>query len=183
MSRWTLVIPLLGFLLLGAGAGRPPEWAQPLPLEGVPNLHRVSDSLYRSAQPTAQGMKNLEKLGIRKVINLRAFHSDRDELAGTRILNEELSVKTWHIEDEDVVRVLRLVKDPAGGPYLIHCLHGADRTGTMVAMYRMVVQGWRREQAIDELVNGGYGFHPLWKNILSYLQEVDVGRIRQEVNR
>ena len=183
MSRWTPVIPVLGFLLLGATAARPPEWAQPVPLEGVPNLHKVNDSLYRSAQPTAQGMKNLEKLGIRKVINLRAFHSDRDELAGTRILNEELSVKTWHIEDEDVVRVLRLVKDPAGGPYLIHCLHGADRTGTMVAMYRMVVQGWRREQAIDELVNGGYGFHPLWKNILSYLQEVDVGRIRQEVNR
>jgi protein tyrosine/serine phosphatase len=166
-----------------AGAPRPAEWAQPLALEGVPNLHRVTGTLLRSAQPTAAGMRNLESLGVRTVINLRAFHSDRDEVAGTGLLDEELSVKTWHLEDEDVVRVLRLLRDPAAGPTLVHCQHGADRTGTMVAMYRMVVQGWPREKAIDELVNGGYGFHPVWSNILTYLRQVDVARIREAVER
>lgn len=175
------VIVLIAFLL--GAATRPAEWAQPLAVAGVPNLFRVADHLYRSAQPTAAGMKNLEELGIRRVINLRAFHSDRGAVAGTGLLDEELSVKTWHIEDEDVVRVLRLVKDPAGGPYLIHCLHGADRTGTMIAMYRMVVQGWPREKAIDELVNGGYGFHSIWKNVLGYLRQVDPERIRSAVYR
>lgn len=172
---------LLAALLLGA-AGRPAEWAEPVVLEGAPNLHRVTATLYRSAQPTAQGMKNLEALGVRTVINLRAFHSDRGETAGTALLEEELSVKTWHIEDEDVVRVLRTLKNPAGAPYLVHCQHGADRTGTMVAMFRMVVQEWSREKAIDEVVNGGYGFHPVWKNIIEYLQKVDLERIRAEVN-
>jgi protein tyrosine/serine phosphatase len=183
MPRRLLLAVAALLLFLPAAQARPPEWAQPVALAGVPNLHKVSDSLYRSAQPTAEGMRNLEKLGVRKVINLRAFHSDRDEIAGTGLLDEELSVKTWHIEDEDVVRVLRIVKNPAGGPYLIHCLHGADRTGTMVAMVRMVLQGWPREKAIDELVNGGYGFHPIWTNILSYLKAVDLARIRAEVNR
>jgi len=168
-------------VLLGA-ASRPAEWAQPVAREGVPNLFKVTDRLYRSAQPSAAGMKNLEAMGIRTVINLRAFHSDRAVVARTALLNEELSVKTWHLEDEDVVRVLRILKDPARGPFLVHCQHGADRTGTMIAMYRIVVQGWSREQAIDELVNGGYGFHAVWKNILDYLRQVDVGKIRSAVN-
>lgn len=171
------------FLLLSVTQARPPEWAQPLTVAGVPNLHRVTDSLYRSAQPNAEGMRNLQELGVRTIINLRAFHSDRDEIAGTGLLAEELSVKTWHIEDEDVLRVLRIVRDPAGSPYLIHCLHGADRTGAMVAMVRMVWQGWPREKAIDELVNGGYGFHSIWTNILTYLREVDVERMRAEATR
>lgn len=181
--RLVCVVGLLVALPLVAGAAaRPPEWAQPVALEGVPNLFKVTGGLYRSAQPTAAGMKNLEAIGVRTVINLRAFHTDRDEVAGTTLLNEELSVKTWHLEDEDVVRVLRTLKDPARGPYLVHCQHGADRTGTMIAMYRIVVQGWSREKAIDELVNGGYGFHPVWTNILEYLRSVDVGKIRAAVN-
>jgi protein tyrosine/serine phosphatase len=161
---------------------RPAEWAQPIYREGVPNLFKVTDHVYRSAQPTAAGMNNLEALGIRTVINLRAFHSDRDEIAGTTLLNGELSVKTWHIEDEDVVRVLRILKDPERGPYLVHCQHGADRTGTMIAMYRMVIQGWSKEKAVDEFVNGGYGFHPMWKNILEYLQNVNVEKIQSAVH-
>ena len=173
----------MALFLVAAADPRPAEWARPIRLVGVPNLHQVTHSVYRSAQPTAEGMKNLQELGVRTVINLRAFHSDRDEVSETGLLNEELSVKTWHIEDEDVVRVLRVVKDPANGPYLIHCQHGADRTGTMVAMYRMVIQGWPRDKTIDELVNGGYGFHSIWKNILAYLREVDVEKIKAEVYR
>jgi protein tyrosine/serine phosphatase len=169
--------------LLGAATPRPADWAQPVALEGAPNLHRVTDTLYRSAQPTAPGMENLRALGIRTVVNLRAFHSDRGTTGAAGLLDEELSVKTWHLEDEDVVRVLRIVKDPAGAPYLIHCLHGADRTGTMVALYRMVIQGWSRERAIDELVNGGFGFHSVWRNVLAYLERVDVDRIRAAVDR
>ena len=52
----------------------------------------------------------------------------------------------------------------------------------MSAMYRMVEQGWTKQAAIDELVNGGYGFHPVWQNILQYLNQVDVASIRQQVD-
>ncbi len=163
-----------------AGANRPATWAAPVSVKGAPNLHKVNDGLYRSAQPTKEGMKNLERLGIRTVINLRAFHSDSDELKGTTLLNSELSIKTWHIEDEDVVKVLRILAHKENGPFLIHCQHGADRTGVMSAMYRIVVQGWSKEDAIDEMVNGGYGFHSVWSNVIDYVRKVDIDRIKKQ---
>lgn len=126
-------------------------------------------------------MKNLEKLGIKTIINLRAFHSDSDEIKGTELLNDELSVNTWHIEDEDVVRVLRIINEREKGPFLIHCQHGADRTGVMLAMYRIVVQEWTKDQAIKEMVDGGYEFHSMWSNIIGYIKDVDVEKIKQEV--
>ena len=61
-----------------AAAARPVHWAEPIDMDGVSNLHRISPTLFRSEQPTALGMKNLEKLGIRTVINLRAFNNDED---------------------------------------------------------------------------------------------------------
>ncbi len=189
-THWA-VLPVSALLILfmllanaaSADPSRPSNWAAPIVLEGVGNLHRINDTLYRSEQPTDAGMKNLkEKLGIKTIINLRAFHSDASAAAKNGLLNEELSVKTWHIEDEDVVRVLRILKQKENGPFLIHCQHGADRTGVMSAMYRIVEQGWSKQDAINEMVNGGYGFHPVWSNIIDYLNNVDIISIKNQLN-
>ena len=160
------------------GDSRPPAWAQPLDLPGLPNLHLVAPGIYRGAQPTAAGMRELEKLGIKLVINLRAFHDDEDEVEGTALRRAGIRFKTWHAEDEDVVRFLKLVTDPANQPVFYHCQHGADRTGTMSAIYRMVVQGWGCEAAIREMTQGGYHYHALWTNLPPYLRAVDVGALR-----
>lgn len=100
----------------------------PVNRPGLPNLHKVSPVLYRGAQPTAEGMRELKKLGIRTVVNLRWLHSDRDEIGDTGLAYEEISMKSWHPEDEDVARFLRIVTDPDRTPVFIHCQHGADRT-------------------------------------------------------
>jgi len=164
--------------------GRPENWAVPIELPGVGNLHKVNENLYRSGQPTSEGMKTLkEKIGIKTVINLRVFHSDSDEVSGTGLLNEELSVKTWHIENEDVIRVLKRIRNKENGPFLIHCEHGADRTGLMSAMYRIVEQGWTKDEAIKEMVDGNYGFHPIWSNIIKYIRNVDVKKIKIAVSK
>ncbi len=161
---------------------RPANWATPITMAGLPNLHRIDASLYRSQQPTETGLRNArEQLGIRTVINLRTFHSEAKAAARAGLLTETLSVKTWHIEDEDVVRVLQILRQRQNGPFLLHCRHGADRTGVMAAMYRIVEQGWTKEQALDEMVHGGYGFHPFWSNIIAYLEKVDVEHIRAQV--
>ena len=183
---------LLGLLTLGCGlvgpsvaqisaipTPRPARWAQPVAVRGVHNLHRITDQLYRSQQPSREGMKRLSEMGIKTVINLRAFHSDRHELEGTGLINAQLHVKTWHIEDEDVITVLRLLRQTDRAPFLIHCQHGADRTGLMSAMFRIIEQGWSKEAAIDEMVNGGFGFHAVWQNIPRYLMAVDVEKMRQ----
>ena len=147
------------------------------------NLHRITPALYRSAQLSREDVPELQKLGIRKVISFRAFHADDSILAGTQITMQRIRINTWYIRDEDMVAALKALRTAdQDGPVLIHCQHGADRTGLVSALYRMVYQGWTREQALDELQHGGYGFHPIWQNITNYLKHVDVERLRQEVN-
>ena len=159
---------------------RPKAWAQPVSVEGVPNLHKVSGRLFRSAQPSAAGMANLKGLGIKTVVNLRAFHSDTDEIGTTGLGYERLYLKTWHPEKEDVVRFLKIVADPQKTPVLVHCQHGADRTGTLCAVYRMAVQGWPKAEALREMTAGGFGFHGVWQNLLSFIDGLDWAAIRKE---
>jgi protein tyrosine/serine phosphatase len=165
-----------------AAAPRNPRWAEPVTLEGVPNLHRITPMLYRSQQPSALGMQNLEKLGIRTVINLRAFNSDAQLVRGTTLRTERVKILTWDIDDQHVVDVMRMLKDSANGPFLIHCQHGADRTGLMSAMYRILEQGWSPDEALEELSAGGYGYHAMWKNILRYVRSADVDKLRAAVS-
>ena len=148
-------------------------------LPGVPNFHQVSGSLYRSGQPTAKGMRELEKLGIKTIINLRAFHSDRDEIKEIKLRYMHIRMKAWHPEIEDVERFLSIVRDREYNPLiLVHCMHGADRTGTMVAVYRIVEQGWSKERAVNEMVSGKYGFHKIFANLPHFIKHFDIKRFK-----
>ncbi len=149
-------------------------------MEGVPNLHRISDVLYRSAQPTDAGMQRIKELGIKTVINLRSFHSDRDKMDHTGLDYEHLYMKTWHPERKEAVRFLQIVTDPERAPVLVHCQHGADRTGTMCAIYRIVVQKWTKEEAIREMREGGFGFHEVWSNLPEWIDELDVEALKRD---
>jgi len=154
------------------------KWAERLKLPGVPNFHKVSENLYRGAQPTSEGMQQLEKLGIKTVISLRSFHSDRGEMEGTVLAYEHIFMKTWHPENEEVVRFLRIVIDPNRLPVFVHCQRGADRTGTMCAIYRVAVQGWSKDEAVEEMTKGGFGFYEGWQNLIDYIQKLDVEAIK-----
>jgi protein tyrosine phosphatase (PTP) superfamily phosphohydrolase (DUF442 family) len=168
--------------LPAAAATRPAHWAEPITLEGVPNLHRLTDHLYRSEQPSALGFRNLEKLGIRTVINLRYFNDDEDEAEGTKLQLKQVKILTWRAGDDHVVEVMRMLREKENAPFLIHCQHGADRTGLMSAMYRMLEQNWSPQDALAELIDGGYGFHSMWKNIKRYVLSADVPRLRVAID-
>ena len=179
-------ISIFTFVLLGAAYGaemspanRPAHWAVPMQREGVPNLHKVSDALYRSAQPSAEGMRNLKAVGIETIVNLRSFHSDRDEMGDTGLAFEHITMKAWHAEEEDAVKFLQIVTNPKRCPVLVHCQHGADRTGTMCALYRVAVQGWTKEEALREMVQGGFGFHGIWENLIRWIDGLDIERIKK----
>ena len=178
------VISMLAIALcsgaIPSAVARDTNWAVKVEQDGLPNLHRITGNLYRCAQPTAEGMRAAEKLGIKTVISLRAFHSDKDELKSTKLKSERIYFNTWHAEDEDVLRFLKVVTNTNAGPILIHCQHGADRTGTMVAIYRMAVQGWSKEDAIKEMKEGGYGYHSIWTNLVHYLNRLDVAALRRK---
>jgi len=161
-------------------ANRPAHWAKPIQMEGVPNFHKVSDTLYRSAQPSAEGMKNLKAMGIETIVNLRSFHSDRDEIGNTGFAYEHIHMKAWHAEKEDAVRFLKIVTNPKRSPVLVHCQHGADRTGTMCALYRVTVQGWSKEDALKEMMQGGFGFHGIWGNLIQWINGLDIEGIKKK---
>jgi protein tyrosine/serine phosphatase len=159
---------------------RPGSWAQPIELAGVPNLYRVDKGLYRSAQPTARGMRQLKKMGIRTIVNLRFLHSDRDEIGYTGLAYEHIPMLAWHPRKEDVVRFLQIATDPQRAPVLVHCQHGADRTGLLCAVYRIAVDGWSKGEAIREMTGGGFGFHGVWQNLISYIDNLDVEGIKKK---
>ncbi|WP_439890147.1 dual specificity protein phosphatase family protein [Ralstonia sp. 25C] len=184
----TAVFLFAGVLTFGsaestpAPAPRPLQWAQNVPESPVSNLHRITPSLYRSAQLSKDDVPQLQKLGIKKVISFRAFHSDSEILAGSGITLQRIPINTWNIRDTDMVTALKALRAlDHEGPVLIHCQHGADRTGLVSALYRVVYQGWTKEQALEELQHGGYGFHAIWQNITHYLQRVDIEQLRRQV--
>ncbi|MDE2384645.1 MAG: tyrosine-protein phosphatase [Alphaproteobacteria bacterium] len=175
-----LLAALIIFALLpGLALARDARWAKPLILDGVPNLHQVSATLYRSAQPTAAGFKNLEtQYHIATDLDLRLDHSDAPLLAGTHISAKAVPMSTF-MSNDDVIKALRLlVAAEAKGPVLVHCQRGADRTGVVIAMYRVVVQGWSKEEAIAEMQKGGFAFDPLLLNIPWLIQHADVAAYR-----
>ena len=160
---------------------RPSNWAVKLDRPDLPNLYQVTTNLYRGAQPDARGMKELKAMGIHTVINLRSRHSDEDELLGTGLKQGRLHMEPWRANDDDVVNFLKLATNTNNVPVFVHCQRGADRTGLVCAMYRITVCGWTKEEAIRELKEGGFGFNPAWKNIVSYIEKVDVDKIKQRM--
>jgi len=153
------------------------EWAKPIELKEVPNLHKVSDNLFRSGQITEEGVDGLKKLGIKTVINLRTFHSDRDILQNSGINYMHIYEQAWNIEEKDVIDFLKIVNNKDNWPILVHCFHGADRTGTMSAIYRIIYDKWTKEEAIDEMVNGGFGFHSIFSNLITFIKKLDIDKI------
>lgn len=160
-------------------ARRIKPWAEKMQKDGLPNLHRVTDTLYRGAQPDEQGFRELRKMGVRTVVSLRSFHSDRKLIGSTRLAYEHIYMKAWHPEDEEVVRFLQIVTDPARQPVFVHCQHGADRTGTMCAIYRIAVCGWTKDEAIAEMTEGGFGFWEKWQNLVKYIRNLDIDALKR----
>jgi protein tyrosine phosphatase (PTP) superfamily phosphohydrolase (DUF442 family) len=159
---------------------RPANWAQKIEVAGVQNCFEVTTNLYRGAQPTAEGMVHLKAMGIKTVVNLRAWHSDKDKVAGTGLKSVWFETEPWHGDEEDVVRFLKAVTDTNNLPAFVHCERGADRTGVMCAMYRVVVCGWTKPEAIAEMENGGFGFNPVWHDLVIFVEKADVNKIMRE---
>ncbi|MCE5341418.1 MAG: dual specificity protein phosphatase family protein [Planctomycetaceae bacterium] len=161
---------------------RPANWAVAIKEDGLPNFHKVSETLYRGAQPDANGIAKLKAMGIKTILNLRAFHSDKDEIGDVNIGCEHISMTAWHPEYKEIVKFLQIVTDPNKTPVFVHCQHGADRTGLMCAVYRAAVEGWSKEDALNEMIYGGYGFHSIWKNLLNYYMRLDIEKLKQQIN-
>ena len=160
---------------------RPAEWAAPMINVSLENCYRVSDDLYRCEQPGKTDIASLRALGIRSIFNLRRWHSDSKDLAqaGFTLLTERMEADELTVDD--LVAALRQFR-AAPKPVMVHCWHGSDRTGSVVAAYRIVFQDWPPAAALDELRHGGYGYHEKWfPNIVTLFETLDAAELRRRV--
>jgi len=183
-------IVLAGILTLSLGLGsamaaslssRPDDWATPVSDAGIENLYRVESDLFRSAVPTSTGFQKLTHMGVKSVLDLRGGDGDKTDMAGGSLKLFHVPMSAWGLHNDRVLEALRIVADPQNRPLLIHCQHGADRTGAIVALYRVVVQGWSKERAIREMNEGGYHHNSFFRNLDQYVLAADVVALRKQL--
>ena len=121
----------------------------------LPRFHRINEKLYRGAQPRRDGLMRLKQLGVKTVINLRGSNEDtRSEEQSARALGlNYFSVPIGRIgrpSDAKVQRVLAIINAEENHPVFVHCNHGRDRTGLIIAIYRLANEGWTADEAQRE---------------------------------
>ncbi len=145
---------------------RPKHWAVPLKRPGLPNLHKVSDTLYRGAQPKREGMAALKELGVKTIVDLSGAGKDCKIMDGYDFIYKPIPMTAAKPKAEKFAEFLEVITDPDLQPVFVHCKHGADRTGAGVALYRIKKEGWEVDAAIAEMVLGCYHFHRKYSKIL-----------------
>jgi protein tyrosine/serine phosphatase len=141
-------------------------------VSGLENFARVSPTLYRGAQPTEEGFRQLRSMGVKTVIDFRSFHSTKKqvEAAGMTALELPLKADLGSVppNEEELKEFFKVVLDPACQPVYIHCAFGKDRTGTMAAVYRLEVDGWTPEEAMQEME--AFGYHNIYRDLVNFIR-------------
>jgi tyrosine-protein phosphatase SIW14 len=131
---------------------------------GVSNFQKVNDQVYRGGQPTSDGFKNLAAMGVKTVIDLRLIgeHSQAEEenwVEADGMCYLSIPLKGMSAPPEaEVANILAILNDPSAGPVFVHCRRGADRTGTILACYRISHDHWENRQALQEARGLGMSF-------------------------
>jgi protein tyrosine/serine phosphatase len=143
------------------------------PTAGISNFDRVSDDLYRGGQPNDVGIESLKRAGIKTIVNLRMTNDVRvTEEAETRangIIYTNVPMRgLGRPTDEQVATVLSII-ETFPSPVFIHCEHGRDRTGTIIACYRIKHDQWTSKQALSEASQ--YGLSKWEIGMINYVVE------------
>jgi tyrosine-protein phosphatase SIW14 len=149
--------------------------AEKLKLAGVPRAGKISDVLFRGAQPSPQGLAELKKLGITTIVDLRGNRgpvaAERREVESLGMRFIDIPVLGWSAPtNAQVAQFLKLFQDDPQQKVFVHCYYGEDRSGVMVAAYRIAQQNWTADQAIAEMYSFGFHYH-LYPGMKSYVQE------------
>lgn len=138
--------------------------AEKLKIAGVPNAGKISEALLRGAQPSAQGLVELKKLGVTTIVDLRGNRGpvgkerSQAEALGLRFIDIPVSGSSPPANAQ-VAEFLKLFQQDGTQKIFVHCYFGSDRTGVMVAAYRMAQQNWSADQALQEMYSFGFHYH------------------------
>jgi tyrosine-protein phosphatase SIW14 len=166
-----------------------PLLAAPLYAQQVnTRLYRVDDNVYRGQQPSKQDISNLAKSGIRTVLDLRgavdhkAWEQKAVEAAGLRYVRIGLS-GFFAPTDHQIDRILAILDNSTLGPIFVHCRRGADRSGVVIACYRITHDHWTRAQAMDEARQQGFSrFEVLMERYIEHFKAASPAADRSRVH-
>ena len=132
-------------------------------LRGIKNFHQIDEHVFRGAQPTDEGLQYLAKIGVKIVIDLR--EAGQRSLAEARVATaagmQYVNVPMGGLTpptDAEITKVLQLLEDHSAGPVFVHCMRGADRTGAVIAAYRIQHDHWENARALKEAMLDGMSF-------------------------
>ena len=139
----------------------------------LPNLARISETLYRGGQPDEEDYERLRELGVRTVVNLRLHHDETEEVRRAGFAAERIPLQAGLFgstppTEAQVRRFFEIVLDPERQPVFCHCAHGKDRTGTMAALYRIEVDGWTNAEAVEEMQ--AFGYHDYFRDLIQFVR-------------
>ncbi len=122
--------------------------------DGILNFGKVNETLFRGAQPDDGALESLHRLGVKTIINLRMaddiWKEEAAKAASHGILYTNIPFHGMGRPTDDQVKTVLGLIETLPGPVFIHCRHGCDRTGTIVACYRMKHDQWTLEKALSE---------------------------------
>jgi len=138
-----------------------PVAANKLTIAGVKNFGEVTATLYRGGQPSGEGYQALAKMGVNIVVDGRLSGHDQERKQVEKAGMQYVAIP-WHClfpRDEVMARFLAVLRANPGKKVFVHCRYGDDRTGMMIAAYRMSVEGWTAKEARREMDQ--FGFKPM----------------------
>jgi protein tyrosine/serine phosphatase len=185
MNRRHLITGLAATALSASAAqARPKSWAIKLDVgKDLSNLHRITPNFFRSGQPSSTGFVIAAKTyGIKTIVSL----NDKPDVAATKgltLIHVKMNAfDTAEHDDPQLPRALAAIRNGlAHGKTLVHCQHGKDRTGGIVAVWRVLYQGWTKEAAIREMKEGGYGYSDWLFSNARHIRSLDIERLRSQV--
>jgi hypothetical protein len=176
---WMLVaaaaVATVLFALMHQGIAPDPDFARIERLPGIRNFGRLTPRVWRGAAPDAEGLRMLNEMGVRTIIDFRTHgeHEGIGKDADVRYVRIPLSA-TEPPPREAVDRFLEIVTDQDRLPVFFHCTYGKDRTGAMAALYRIRVQDWEPEKAAREMEY--FGFRTFYRDLLHFVRSQRRGR-------
>jgi len=124
----------------------------------LPDFAEITPTLYRGAQASHDGFRKLAVMGVKIVIDLRGNRKSERKFVNS--LGMSYIPMGWECsfpKDKTFADFLTLIVDNPGTKIFVHCRVGDDRTGMMIAAYRMAEQGWSAEKAEKEMERFGFG--------------------------